>query len=177
MRPTSAHSLSSLRPVRSLVSALLFAGCCSSPGVAAEALPAKATEAAAPAPIPLRFAELYRWPVGPQGLVMSEKLLGAAGHEVRLRGWMVAQETPPHGYFLLTARPVRLSEHADGEADDLPAATVLVRLPPGSTSASAPASTASWPHQTGLIEMAGTLRVGRSVEPDGRVSWIQLQLH
>jgi hypothetical protein len=154
--------------------ALFGAVSCSSPASVAETLPASA----APAPMALRFAEFYQSPVGPQGLVMSEKLKTAAGREVQLRGWMVAQETPPHGYFLLTARPVRLSEHADGEADDLPAATVLVRLPTGGAgSAPASASTASWPHQAGLIEMAGTLRVGRSVEPDGRVSWIQLQLH
>ena len=142
--------------------------------VAATEPPAAVATAAAPA-LALRFADFYRSPVGPQGLEMSEKLAAAAGREVQLRGWMVAQETPPPGYFLLTARPVRLSEHADGEADDLPPATVLVRLPSGPGGASAP--TASWPHQTGLIEMTGTLHVGRSVEPDGRVSWIQLQLH
>jgi hypothetical protein len=174
--PVSAPWRLLLPPGCSLLSALLFAACCNPPCAAAELPPSKATEAAAPVPITLRFAELYQWPVGPQGLVPTDKLSAAAGHEVQLRGWMVAQEALPRGYFLLTARPVRLSEHADGEADDLPAATVLVRLPPAPPSQTE-SPVAPLAHQPGLIELTGTLRVGRSVEPDGRVSWVQLQLH
>jgi hypothetical protein len=62
-----------------------------------------------------------------------------------------------------------MSEHADGEADDLPAATVMVYLDP---------SQQGWKlaHARGLLELRGTLSVGRFEEADGRVSWVRLQL-
>ncbi len=41
---------------------------------------------------------------------------------------MVLQESPVAGRFLLTPRPVQMSQHADGEADDLPPSTVTVYL-------------------------------------------------
>jgi hypothetical protein len=117
----------------------------------------------------LKFTDFYRQPVGPRGLEPSERLASSAGRQVTLRGWMVAQELPSAGYFLLTPRPLRLSEHADGDADDLPPATVLVRLPAGRQSQ-------AWPHQAGLIDVVGRLSVGRALEADGRISWIQIQL-
>ena len=62
-----------------------------------------------------------------------------------------------------------MSEHADGDADDLPPATVLVQLAP---------EQAHWmvPHARGLMELQGTLSVGRQEADDGRVTWVQLQL-
>jgi hypothetical protein len=91
------------------------------------------------------------------------------GQQVSLVGWMVAQEDPAPGYFLFTARPLRMSEHADGDADDLPVTTVVVRLPPSQAQTAAP-------HRGGLLDLSGQLHWGRTVEPDGRVSWVQLQL-
>ena len=117
----------------------------------------------------IKFGDFFRQPIGPRGLEFTDTLRAAQGQTVRLVGWMVAQETPSAGYFLLTPRPVRLSEHADGEADDLPPTTVLVRLPAGNQAR-------ALPHQDGLIELLGTLAMGRAVEADGRVSWVQLQL-
>lgn len=130
-------------------------------------LPAWAQAAGAEASRTLKFGDFFQQPIGPRGLEFTEQLRSANGQTVRMVGWMVAQETPPAGYFLLTPRPVRLSEHADGEADDLPAATVLVRLPENLAGYNPP-------HQDGLIELTGTLAVGRAVEPDGRVSWVRL---
>jgi hypothetical protein len=62
-----------------------------------------------------------------------------------------------------------MSQHADGEADDLPPATVFVRLD---------ASQQDWAvvQARGLVEVTGTLDVGRLEESDGRVSWFRLQL-
>ena len=82
---------------------------------------------------------------------------------------MVQQEKPPQGHFMLTPRPVQMSEHADGDADDLPPATVFVRLD---------ASQQDWAvaHARGLVEVTGILDVGRREETDGRVSWFRLQL-
>ena len=121
------------------------------------------------APTPLKFGDFYQLPVGPQGLLPSARLLAADQQPVNLVGWMVEQERPLTSYFLLTARPVRLSEQADGQADDLPPATVLVRLP--QSSGALPLVQQQVP-----VELSGRLSVGRAVEADGRVSWIQLQL-
>jgi hypothetical protein len=44
---------------------------------------------------------------------------------------MVKQETSTLGRFMFAVRPVSMSEHADGDADDLPAALVTVYLNPG----------------------------------------------
>jgi hypothetical protein len=82
---------------------------------------------------------------------------------------MVQQESAPLGRFLLTPRPVQMSQHADGEADDLPPATVAVYLDP---------SQKDWevPYVRGLVAVSGVLAVGRHEELDGRVSWVRLQL-
>jgi hypothetical protein len=121
------------------------------------------------APVELRFADFFRTPVGPKGMEMSETLRQAGGQVVRLVGYMVQQEIPQPGRFMLTPRPVQMSEHADGEADDLPAATVMVYLDPDQQ---------NWKmaHARGLLEVSGRLSVGRFEEADGRVSWVRLQL-
>jgi hypothetical protein len=120
---------------------------------------------------PLRFSDFFQFPVGPRGLVLSPALQQAAGKQVVLTGYMVQQENGSKpGQFFFTPRPVQMSEHADGDADDLPPATVLVTL--------APAQAAWWvPHTSGLIQLEGTLSVGRQEAPDGRVTWVQLQLN
>jgi hypothetical protein len=131
----------------------------------AEATAAKVTRQ----PTELRFRDFFSLPIGPTGLDFSDTLKQANGQAVRLVGYMVQQENPVPGRFMLAQRPVQMSEHADGEADDLPAATVLVRLD---------ASQQDWlvPHVRGLVSVSGTLKVGRDEAPDGRVSWVQLHL-
>lgn len=119
---------------------------------------------------PLRFGDFFQFPVGPRGLELNPVLQQAAGKQVVLTGYMVQQENGSQpGQFLLTPRPVHMSEHADGDADDLPPATVLVTLAP---------EQASWlvPHVRGLIQLQGALSVGRQEAPNGRVTWVQLQL-
>jgi hypothetical protein len=117
----------------------------------------------------LHFADFFLMPVGSKGLEISDKLQKANGQLVRITGYLVQQESPVPGRFMLTARPVQMSEHADGEADDLPPATVMVYLD---------ARHKDWvvPHVRGLVSLQGVLHVGRAQEPDGRVSWVQLQL-
>lgn len=117
----------------------------------------------------LRLQDFFQLPVGPQGLVISKALRQAQGQRVRLTGFVVQQEVATLGHFLLTPRPVQMSQHADGEADDLPPATVYVSLD---------ASQQDWAvaHARGLVEVTGTLDVGRREEIDGRVSWFRLQL-
>jgi len=117
----------------------------------------------------LRMTEFFQFPVGPKGLLISQAVLQAQGKKVSLQGYVVQQETAAPGQFLLTPRPVQMSQHADGEADDLPPATVLVSLP---------AEQKDWlvAYTRGLVEVVGVLDVGRQEGPDGRVSWVRLQL-
>jgi len=117
----------------------------------------------------LRFRDFFSLPVGPRGLEISDTLRRADGQSVRLVGYMVQQESPVPGRFMLTPRPVQMSEHADGDADDLPPATVLVLLD---------AEQQAWavPHVPGLVSVSGVLSVGRHEEPQGRVSWVRLRL-
>lgn len=121
------------------------------------------------AAIELRFRDFFRMPMGPRGLEISDTLRRADGKTVSLTGYMVQQETPVIGSFMLTPRPVQMSEHADGDADDLPPATVLVVLDP---------TQKGWAvtYVRGLISLTGKLAVGRHEGLDGRISWVQLQL-
>ena len=117
----------------------------------------------------LRFRDFYQSPIGPAGLQMSRQLLAAHGLRVRLTGYMVSQESPLSGHFFLTPLPLSMSTDADGEADDLPPAHVLVQMP---------ASDAAVPVLTtpGLLQLTGRLQVGRFEMPDGRVVWVRLWL-
>ncbi len=125
--------------------------------------------AAAQSVVSLQFKDFYRQPAGPKGLEMSEALIRADGQTVLLTGYMVHQERPTPGRFMLTPRPVQMSEHADGEADDLPAAWVMVYLDSSQKDFVVP-------YTNGLIQITGALSIGRQEESDSRVSWVRLQL-
>lgn len=123
-----------------------------------------------PDPVPLlRFSEFFKRPMGSKGAEMDAALLQRDGQTVRLQGYMVQQEQPAPGRFMLTPRPVRMSEHADGEADDLPVAWTMVYL-------DASQQDFAVPYTSGRIEVRGVLSVGRLEEQDGRVSWVRLRL-
>ena len=115
----------------------------------------------------LRFQEFFSTAAASPRI--SAALRQADGHAVRLTGYMVQQERPAMGRFMLTPRPVHMSEHADGDADDLPLAWAMVYL-------DASQQDFAVPHVRGLIELSGILHVGRLEEEDGRVSWVRLQL-
>ena len=117
----------------------------------------------------LAFKSFFKLPVGSQGLEITDALRSAHGKERKIVGYMVQQERPHLGRFLLSPRPVQMSEHADGEADDLPAALVTVYLD---------ASQSDWavPYTKGLISLTGTIAVGRLEESDGRVSWVRMRV-
>lgn len=133
------------------------------------ALPAAAQPATEGEPQDLKFSSFFRQPVGPRGLEISEALRAADGRRVRLVGYMVAQELPTPGRFMLTPRPVRLSEDADGQADDLPPTVVTVLLDAGQRHRVVA-------HQPGLLALAGHLQLGRAEDAAGRVSWVRLIL-
>lgn len=115
------------------------------------------------------YDRIFQFPVGPKGLQISPTLREAQGKRVAIQGYVVQQEVAVPGKFLLTPRPVQMSQHADGEADDLPPATLLVSLP---------ADQQDWmvAYTRGLVEVVGVLDVGREEGKDGRVTWVRLQL-
>ena len=117
----------------------------------------------------IAFADFYRQPIGARGLEISDTLRRAEGRLVTLTGYIVAQEEPSAGRFLLTPRPVRMSEHADGDADDLPPGTVTVLL-------DASQRERIVAHAPGLVTLTGRLELGRAEAADGRVSWVRLHL-
>ncbi|MFT7771746.1 hypothetical protein [Roseateles sp.] len=124
---------------------------------------------AAEAPLELGFGDFFVQPAGPRGLEPTARLLAARGREVRLVGFMVQREHVQPGRFLLTPRPVAMSEHADGEADDLPAATVTVLLPEAQRGRVVA-------HQAGPLALSGRLEYGAAEDETGRVSWLRLHL-
>jgi len=130
---------------------------------------AKAQTLDAPSSISLSLLDFFRNPVGAEGLVMNQRLLQAHGQQVRLIGYMVQQEKAKPGQFLLSPRPIMLSQHADGEADDLPPATVFVELAPAQRDSVVA-------YTRGVIEVVGELDLGRLEDADGRVSWVRLRL-
>ena len=137
-------------------------------GVAVAAAQPAANADATP-PLDLAFASFFRHPVGARGLEISDELRAAHGRSVTLVGYMVRQEEAQAGRFLLAPRPVQMSEHADGDADDLPPATVTVLLDEAQQQRVVA-------HRAGLVTLTGRLEFGRQEDAAGRVSWVRLHL-
>lgn len=115
----------------------------------------------------LRFDQFYRIPVGPRGLEMTDTLRALAGQRVRIAGYVVRDDEAAAGSFILAPVKVTMAAHADGEANDLPAAHVVVMLPDPEARVTAP---------TMRVALTGILHVGRREDAEGRVSWVRLQL-
>lgn len=117
----------------------------------------------------LSFKEFYAFPIGPRGLEPTQKLLSLNNRRVHITGFMVQEEEPLAGLFLLTPLPVSLAEKEDGPADDLPAATLFVHMPVRDAAHVNP-------YRPGLWDLTGTLQVGNQQESNGRVSYTRLLL-
>lgn len=117
----------------------------------------------------LAFNEFYVMPIGPRGLEPTRRLLALRGQRVRLTGYMVHEEQPTPGVFMLTPQPVQLAEIADGPADDLPATTVYVYLP-------VDAQRRMIPYRPGAWQLTGTLELGAQAESNHRVSYARLRI-
>ena len=124
-------------------------------------LPADAVE--------LSFDEFFRRPVGPYGLEPSAKLRALDGKRVRIKGYVVEEEAPTPGLFILSPFPVSLSDVEDGPADDLPGSVVFVHLQGADARASVQ-------HQSAPLLLVGTLQVGNRVEENDRVSAVRMLL-
>jgi hypothetical protein len=132
--------------------------------------PAPATPTLPPLPAgvsALSFSEFFERPVGPRGLVVSEKLKALAGQRVRILGYMVRRDAPPPGTLILTPHPVQLHDFEYGLADDLPPNAVHVAVPDVE---------GELPYTQGLLLLTGRLEIGNREEKDGRVSVVRLVL-
>lgn len=128
-----------------------------------------AASVAAPEIPVLGWREIFKLPVGRRGLEPTDTLLRLRDQQVRVQGYMIKEEEPVAGLFMLTPTPVAMAELADGPADYLPAATLFVRV------------TGAYEqkilgYRPGLWTVSGTLRLGAQHEPNGRVSYVRLIL-
>ncbi|MEY4447000.1 MAG: hypothetical protein RLZZ433_15 [Pseudomonadota bacterium] len=119
--------------------------------------------------MPLELRSFFKIPMGPRGMEVTQDVQKASGQRVRITGYMVKYENPLPGSFLLSPRPVQMSEHADGDANDLPAAVCWVYLDPSQ-------SNLSIPHLPGPITVEGQFKFKREEAADGSVAWFHLQL-
>jgi hypothetical protein len=117
----------------------------------------------------LGFREFYQLPVGPYGLEPTPKLLSLKGKRVHIQGFMVKEEKPTPGLFMLTSLPVNIPEKEDGPSDELPGATLFVHMPTGD-------SQKILAYRSGMWDLAGTLQLGAKEEANGRVSYVRLIL-
>lgn len=125
--------------------------------------------AADAAPVNLVLSELFVSPVGPRGLEPTTNALQLNGHRVSITGYMVREEEPAPGHFMLAPVPTSLAEVADGPADYLPGATVFVELP-------ARHAAQNIAFRPGLWRLVGTLALGAHDEPNGRVAYVRILL-
>jgi hypothetical protein len=115
----------------------------------------------------LGLRDFFKLPIGPRGLEPTDKLLRRRDQRVRVQGYMVKEEEPSPGLFMLTSTPVAMAELADGPADYLPAATLFVHL----TGEEAQQIIG---YRPGVWTLSGILRLGAQHEPNGRVSYVRL---
>ncbi|HNG60925.1 MAG TPA: hypothetical protein PKZ52_13960, partial [Cellvibrionaceae bacterium] len=113
------------------------------------------------------FKDFFKLPAGPQGLEPTEKLRALNNQRVRIRGFMAHEDDPTAGVFLLTSQPANVAEKADGMADDLPAATLTVYMPPEDKSK-------ILTYRPGLWVLTGTLQLGNQEDSNGRISYARL---
>lgn len=115
----------------------------------------------------LQFREFFA-PIGRRAPEYSEKLRSLEGKRVRVLGYMVQQDAPLPGRFLLVPRPLRLHETEYGLADDLPAATLFVVAQADRDRI--------LPYAPGPMLLTGTIALGNHEEADGRTSSVRLLL-
>ena len=125
-----------------------------------------ATSALADGVTDLTLREIYQMPIGPRGLVPSAKLLALDGKQVRVAGYMVAEDAPVVGRLILAPVPTQLADEDEPESDDLPANVIYVNFPSAIQAQS----------MRGQIRVTGTLRLGAVAQPDGRLAAIRLEL-
>ena len=116
----------------------------------------------------LTFADFYKQPIGPLGLDYSDRLKSLDGKRVRIVGYMVRQSAPVPWTFLLSPIPATLHESEFGFSEDLPSATLHVRVQRNPLPVV--------PYTPGPMLLTGLLGIGTQEEADGRISSVRLTL-
>lgn len=116
----------------------------------------------------LKFTELYKMPVGPRGLELTDTVRALAGKRVRVLGFMVRQAKGSPGVAILSPYEIATNENEYGVADDLPPALIYVEV--------SRYEDIAVPYTPGPLLLTGVLELGRREEADGRVSEIRLRL-
>jgi len=119
--------------------------------------------------VDLKFGEFFKTPAGRYGIEPTERLVALAGKRVRMAGYIVGQDTPSPGRFILAPFRLTLATAADGPADDLPPTTVWVALPSSLQSADLPPVPVP-------VAVSGILSVGSAQEEHGRVSFVRITM-
>jgi hypothetical protein len=142
----------------------------------------------------LKFSNFFKMPVGPLGLEVTDQLRGMEGKMVRLVGYFVfedwsscscpAPEPVPKvrggrmqpawmqhvipGRVMMSSLPMSVSLGHYGLSEDLPPQLVFVRI----------GSRFGEPvfHRPGLFAVTGKLSLGNREEPDGRISFVRLEV-
>jgi hypothetical protein len=146
------------------VISLLLAGCANQ-----APKPDSQPSAALPSATDLSFREFYKLPIGPLGLEPTSKLLSLKNKRVHLQGFMVKEDEPTAGIFMVSLVPVNIPDKEDGPSDYLPGATVFVHMP-----AEDVAETLAY--RPGMWDLVGTLQLGAKEEGNGRNSYVRLLL-
>ncbi len=149
-----------------LFTSLLFVGCTENINKNATA---KTQEIQSIAAIKLDLKDFFKFPVGTLGLEPSSTLLSLKNKRVQISGYMVKEEEPTAGLFMIAPLPVNMAEKEDGPADDMPPATLFVHIPPAEKNTVIP-------YRRGLWELTGTLELGNQEEANGRMSYARLIL-
>jgi|KBSSwiStaDraftv2_1062776.scaffolds.fasta_scaffold02522_16 hypothetical protein len=119
--------------------------------------------------ITLSFCDFYQMPIGAKGLQPTDQLQRLRGQTVRIVGYMVHEENPTPGLFMLASQPVSLADIEDGPADDLPATMITAHMPEADAQQ-------ILPYRPGLWELTGKLDIDNREERNGRVSFVRLLL-
>jgi hypothetical protein len=117
----------------------------------------------------LDLRAFYKFPVGPRGLEPTKELLNLNDKHVRVSGYIVKEEEPTEGLFMLSPIPVSMAEKEDGPADDLPPATLYVHT-------SSADKSKLFTYHPGKWQLTGILKLGNQEEANGRVSYTRLIL-
>ncbi|MFT3868672.1 MAG: hypothetical protein QM715_09245 [Nibricoccus sp.] len=116
----------------------------------------------------LRFSDFFISPSGPRGLEYTAAIKRLDGQRVRILGFMVRQTRPAPGTVLLASYASFTHEGEYGLCDDLPPATLFVRVPKYADLAV--------PFTPGPLLLTGKLELGPRQETDGRISHVRLVL-
>lgn len=117
----------------------------------------------------LAFEDFFKRPIGPRGLEPGAALLALAGTRVSLSGFVAHGPDPQPALAILAPVPVAIGDEDEGLADDLPASVAYLRW-------TDPRIARGLASCRRAVNVTGRLELGRRAEPDGRMSFVRLDV-